>query len=125
MFLPNFGSSGSIPYPALSYPTHSPMFGAIGDFSDSSSDTSPTIAQYWTGLDDNSYCGYEKHFINVDQQKEMIENQYRMEQARQNLEKSLGLDLENEKYDKSSPDNNRFLTTISEESANIAENPPE
>ncbi|OXU26161.1 hypothetical protein TSAR_015570 [Trichomalopsis sarcophagae] len=125
MFLPTFGSSGSIPYPALSYPTNSPMFGAIGDFSDSSPDASPTIARYWTGLDDDSYCGYEKHFINVDQQKEMLESQYRMEQNRQNLEKSLGLDLDNDKKEKNSPDNNRYLTTISEESANVTENPPE
>jgi hypothetical protein len=122
MFLPNFGSSGSIPYPALSYPTNSPMFGAIGDFSDSSPDASPTITRYWTSLDDDSYCGYEKHFINVNQKKEMLENQYRMEQNRQNLEKSLGLDCDNEKNEKFSSENNRYLTTISEESANIVEN---
>lgn len=129
MFLPSFGSSGSIPYPPISYPTNSPMFGAIGDFSDSSPDMSPTIARYWTGQDDNSYHGYEKHFINVDQHKEMLESQYRMEQNRQNLEKSLGIDcldgIESAKSEKISPDNDRYLTTINEECANVTENPPE
>ncbi|XP_058789240.1 uncharacterized protein LOC131663130 [Phymastichus coffea] len=122
MFLPNFGSSGSITYPALSYPTNSPMFGALGDFSDSSPDASPTIGRYWNGLDKDLYGGYEKHFINADQHKDILENRQRMEQARQNLERSLGLDLNN---DQDSQDNNRYLTTISEESANITENPPE
>ena len=129
MFLPNFGSVGSVAcYPALSYPTNSPMFGNIGDFSDSSPDTSPTIARYWTGLDDDSYCGYDKHFINVDQRKEMMESRYRMEQNRQNLERSLVLDQvdsinSNEKSN--SLDNNRYLTTIKEENVNTIEILPE
>lgn len=101
------------------------MFGTIGEFSDSSSNTSPTINRYWSGMDDDSYCGYEKHFIEIDQRKEMLENQYRIEQNLQNLEKSLGLDMDNEKCRKNSLDSNRYLTTINEENANNTENPPE
>lgn len=122
MFLPSFGSSGSIPYPALSYPTNSPMFGALGDFSDSSPDASPTVGRYWSGLDKDSYGGYEKHFVNADQQKDILENHHRIEQTRQNLERSLGLELNN---DRNAQDNIRYLTTISEESGNVVENQPE
>ncbi|KAL7289929.1 hypothetical protein TKK_0016314 [Trichogramma kaykai] len=126
MFMPNF--SQTIPYPDMSYPTSSPMFGAIGDFSDSSPDSSPVIPRYWTGLDDDSFCGYDKHFVNVDQHREMLNNQYRMEQNRQNLERSLGYDQvdslnsENNSYNS---DKKPALTTIKEENVSTTDNLPE
>lgn len=92
------------------------MFGTLGDFSDSSPDNSPTISRYWTKMNDEAYCGYEKHFINVDQQKEILKNQYRMEQNLQNLEKSLEGDLKSPVYGRNA------LDTINEENTNISEN---
>ncbi|XP_051160796.1 uncharacterized protein LOC127281223 [Leptopilina boulardi] len=110
--------STSIPYPSIPYPIESPIFGSYGDFSytDSSPDASPTITRCWNGNEDESYNGYEKHFLNHDQKRE--ENRDRMEQARQNLEKSLGLDLEN---DDTALRNVRNLTTICEEGGNNIE----
>lgn len=106
--------STSIPYPSIPYPVESPVFGSYGDFSytDSSPDASPTIARCWNGAEDESYNGYEKHFLNIDQKKE--ESRNRMEQTRQNLEKSLGIDLDNE----TAMRNVRNLTTICEEGGN-------
>lgn len=109
--------SASLSYPSIPYPVESPVFGSFADFSytDSSPDASPTITRCCDGIEDESYNGYEKHFLNSDQKKE--ESRCRMEQTRQNLERSLGLDLENED-DKVALRNTRNLTTICEEGGN-------
>ena len=125
MFAPQNGIlSASILYPSMSYPIESPIFGSYGDFSytDSSPDASPTIARCWNGIEDEFGNGYEKNFLNIGKKKE--ENRCRVEQTRQNLERNLGLDLENED-DQTVLRNTRNLTTICEEGVNNTDNQQE
>lgn len=112
----------SIPYPTISYPVESPLYGGFGEFSytDSSPDISPTIAHFWPGMDDETYNNYEKHFINSD--RDNIETQQRIEQNRENLEHSLNIN--NNCTEKTNTRKNTGnLTTINEETGNILENP--
>ncbi|XP_014209173.1 uncharacterized protein LOC106639880 [Copidosoma floridanum] len=126
-FLTTWSAPGSILYPSLSYSANSPMFGTLGDFSDSSPDASPTTSRYWTKMNDDAYCGYEKHFVNVDHQKDILESQYRMEQNLQYLERSLAGDLGGQPAHERNAlvNSSRSLTTINEENANNADNPTE
>ncbi|XP_066596767.1 uncharacterized protein [Prorops nasuta] len=124
MFLPqNDYLQSSVPYPIIPCTPDSPIYEGFGDFSytDSSPDTSPTITRYWVGMDESAYNGSDKQMTNSNRKKDILENQRRMEQARESLERSLGIDLDNESSMEVSQ-NNRNLTTIKEENTSIIEN---
>ncbi|XP_015112852.1 uncharacterized protein LOC114841044 [Diachasma alloeum] len=118
MFFNQNGNPGNVQYPAIPYPSDSPIYGSFGDFSytDSSPDISPSIGRYWPGMEDENQGSYEKHFVNDGKQN--LETQYRIDQNRQNLENSLRM---HEADDKKSQKNN--LTTINEETGNMMESP--
>ncbi|XP_012279644.1 uncharacterized protein LOC105699332 [Orussus abietinus] len=136
-FSQNTGLSAAAPYPTMAYATDSPIYGSYGEYfyPDSSPDASPTIAQCWNGMEDNAYHGFEKHFINIDQKRDILENQYRIERNRQNLERSLRMDPgptlerdddeEEEGVDGKTASKNGNLTTINEEGGITPESPQE
>ncbi|XP_034951959.1 uncharacterized protein [Chelonus insularis] len=111
-----------VPYPSIPYPTESPLYGSLGDFSytDSSPDISPTVARLWPGIDDETCSGFEKHFINGDRIN--IETQHRMDQSCQNLERSLQMNI-NGDLDKKSIIKHKNLTPINEETSNVLDSP--
>ncbi|XP_012255726.2 uncharacterized protein LOC105685862 [Athalia rosae] len=128
-FSQNGGQPTSMSYPTISYPSDPPMYEGFGDYSypNSSPDASPTIEQRKGDIDD--VCeGYEKHFINIDQRRGIIENRYRMEQNRQNLERNLNMDDEDDnetEIEKRAALKNGNLTTISEEGVTNMDSPQE
>ena len=123
-FSQNAGVPASLHYPAISYSNDSPIYGSFGDFSytDSSSDLSPTIAHRWS-IDDDSYGPLEKNFIGFDHGKENTENRARIDQNRQNYEKTLNMETNDESSDELYGHTNGNLSTINEEATNIADNP--
>lgn len=118
------GLTASLPHPAIPYSNDSPIYGSFGDFSytDSSSDISPSIAHCWS-IDDDTYGVGEKNFIALDPGRDNIHNRHRIEHNRQNYERTLNMDDNNENSDDAKDRANCNLTTINEESANVVESP--
>lgn len=110
-------------HPGLNYPSEPPTYEGFGDYSypDSSPDVSPTIDDRKYGFDIDD--AYEKHFININQRRDMAENQYRIDNNRQNLEKSL--DMDDNEITKRAVQINTNLTTINEEGGNGGDSPQE
>ncbi|XP_015523867.1 uncharacterized protein [Neodiprion pinetum] len=124
-FSQNGGQPTSMSYPTIPYPSEPPMYEGFCDYSypDSSPDESPTIDQR-KGVDIDD--AYEKHFISIDQHRDCIlGNQYRIDNNRRNLQRSLDMDDDNDEIDKRAALKNSNLTTISEEGSNNLESPQE
>lgn len=100
------------------YSTNSPIYGGFGDYSysDSSPDTSQSTKNCWSGKDDESFSGFDKHFINADQRRD-TENHCKIDQNCHNLERNLGLDILDGEI---IIQNDRNLSTISEETGNVS-----